>query len=231
MALPAEIANSYLATFTLGLIYGSTLCTSECLPYVTSYIAGIGADFRKGVTATFIYNSGRVTAYAILGALAGTSKLFINNSLLLPYQKYTLLAFGIVSLIVGIGILLKGEYSSKACNGKNCNPLGLWRLTGRFETSAFIMGLSKGLVVCPPLLALLLSSLAFSTPIDSFILTFLFGLGTALSPLLILGGVTGWLLNKAPLLSRWISRIGALILMLLGIGIIINAVTLNNMTL
>ena len=228
MALPAEIANSYLATFALGLIYGSTLCTSECLPYVASYIAGIGADFRKGVTATFIYNSGRVAAYAILGALAGTSKLFINNSFLLPYQKYTLLAFGIISITVGIGILLKGEPSSIACNGKNCKPLGPWKLTSRFKTSAFIMGLSKGLVVCPPLLALLLSSLAFSAPIDSFLLALLFGLGTAISPLLILGGVTGWLLTKAPLLSRWTSRIGALILMLLGVGIIINAITLNN---
>ncbi|MGB9960109.1 MAG: sulfite exporter TauE/SafE family protein [Candidatus Bathyarchaeales archaeon] len=230
MALPAEIANSYFATFTLGLVYGSTLCTSECLPYVASYIAGIGADFRKGVTTTFIYNSGRVAAYAILGALAGTLKLFINNTFITSYQKYALLAFGIISITVGIGIFFKGECFSNACSGKNCRSVELSKLAGRFETSAFIMGLSKGLVICPPLLALILSSLAFSAPIDSFFLALLFGLGTAISPLLILGGITGWLITKAPLLSRWTSRIGALILMLLGVSIIINAATMNTIT-
>jgi hypothetical protein len=61
-----------------------------------------------------------------------------------------------------------------------------------------------------PLLALLLTSLAFATPIDSFVLTVLLGVGIALSSILILGGVTGWLLNKAPLFRKWISIFGAL---------------------
>ena len=63
MTLLPEIPNPYLASFALGLLYGLTFCTSLCLPYLTSYIAGIGAGFRKGVIVTSIYNSGRVTAY------------------------------------------------------------------------------------------------------------------------------------------------------------------------
>jgi putative Mn2+ efflux pump MntP len=85
------------------------------------------------------------------------------------------------------------------------------------------MGLTRGLIVCPPLIAILLYSITFSVPISSFILAILFGLGTALSPFLLLGGVTGWLLNKAPLFSRWISKIGAGILLLLGLEMLLNA--------
>jgi threonine/homoserine/homoserine lactone efflux protein len=48
--------------------------------------------------------------------------------------------------------------------------------------------------------------------------------GTAASPLLLLGGMTGWLLEKAPLLRKWISRFGGAVLILLGISVLISAV-------
>jgi hypothetical protein len=49
-------------------------------------------------------------------------------------------------------------------------------------------------------------------------------LGTALSPILLLGGITGWLLSKAPLFRKWIAIGGAAILIVLGIGTLITAV-------
>jgi threonine/homoserine/homoserine lactone efflux protein len=55
----------------------------------------------------------------------------------------------------------------------------------------------------------------------------LFGLGTALSPILLLGGATGWLLNKAPLFRKWISIFGAGILILLGIGTLLTPIVAN----
>jgi len=57
MTVLQQISNPYLASLILGLLYGLTFCTSACLPYVTSYIAGIGTGFRKGVTVTSIYKS------------------------------------------------------------------------------------------------------------------------------------------------------------------------------
>ena len=60
MSLIPEISNPYLGAFTIGLFYGLVVCTASCLPYVTSYIAGIGAGFSKGVKITLIFNSGRI---------------------------------------------------------------------------------------------------------------------------------------------------------------------------
>ncbi|MDH5596144.1 MAG: sulfite exporter TauE/SafE family protein [Candidatus Bathyarchaeota archaeon] len=224
MALPPEIPDPYLASFALGLLYGLTFCASACLPYVTSYIAGIGAGFRKGVMVTSIYNSGRVTAYALIGGLTGIFKLFVSDVFLFSFQKYSFFVFGIVIIIIGISILRKNRSSSCVCNVEDGKHLGLKKLTERFDIRAFSMGLTRGLVVCPPLIAILLYSITSSAPTDSLVLATLFGLGTTLSPLLLLGGVTGWLLNKAPLFSRWVSKIGAGILILLGLNMLVNAV-------
>jgi hypothetical protein len=77
--------------------------------------------------------------------------------------------------------------------------------------------------LCTPLMLLLAYSIPFASPFDSFALALLFGLGTALSPILLLGGATGWLLNKAPLFRKWVSIGGAALLIVLGVLAVINA--------
>jgi len=57
MTVLQQISNPYLASLVLGLLYGLTFCTSACLPYIISYIAGIGEGFRKEVVATSVYKS------------------------------------------------------------------------------------------------------------------------------------------------------------------------------
>ena len=83
MSLIPEISNPYLGAFAGGLLYGLVVCTASCLPIVTSYIAGIGAGFSKGVKITLIFNSGRVLAYALIGGLiglfSGLFRLFVSD--------------------------------------------------------------------------------------------------------------------------------------------------------
>jgi cytochrome c-type biogenesis protein len=231
MSLIPEISNPYLGAFAGGLLYGLAVCTASCLPYIASYIAGIGAGFRKGVAVTLVFNSGRVAGYALIGGLvglfSGLFRLFVSNAAISPFQTYSSLAFGIVTIIIGASILLK--YRSRSSG--DCNPPISKSLTqgktGKFgfDLRAFSLGLSRGLILCPPLVALLIYSLPFSTPIGSVGLAVLFGLGTAVSPMLPLGGITGWLLNKATLLRKWISIGGAGILIVLGVGALINSIT------
>jgi len=92
MPLCPEIPNPYFGAFAVRLLHGLIFCTSECLPYVASYIAGIAAGFRKGVLVTLTCNSGRLTSYALIGAAIGIFKgvfrLFINEASLSPFNKY-----------------------------------------------------------------------------------------------------------------------------------------------
>jgi thiol:disulfide interchange protein DsbD len=229
MSFTAEIPNPYVYALAVGLLYGTVYCTSTCLPYIASYIAGIGADFRKGVIATLIYNMGRVTAYALIGGLvgifSGVFRFVLSESFFSVFQQYSAYGFGIVTIIIGISILLKSRSASHDCNPEVNNNLGLKKSGKRFDVRAFSLGLSRGLVVCPYLVAiLLLYSVPFAAPIDSFALAVLFGLGTAISPMLLLGGVTGWLLNKAPLFRKWISIVGGGMLIVFGVAAIANAI-------
>lgn len=229
MSLLTEISNPYLASLTLGLFSGVVFCTSACLPYITSYIAGVGAGFRKGVLITGIYNGGRITAYALIGAAIGLFKLSIGDAIFTSYQSYALLALGGVSIVIGANMILKSRKISCAagCAAQSIKKANGKGLAGRFDFQAFSLGLTRGLIVCPLLAPVLLYSVTSSAPIDSFLLAVLFGIGTALSPLLLIGGVTGWLLNKAPLFRKWVSIAGGVVLIVLGISALVNAASVS----
>jgi thiol:disulfide interchange protein DsbD len=227
MSLP-EISNPYIGSFTIGLFYGLVVCTSSCLPYVASYIAGIGAGFRDGIKVTFLFNTGRVLAYALIGALIGAFSgliTLVDPTIMTPFQMYASLVFGAVTVAIGAHILWKARKPpSCGLHDANISPP---KNRGRFgfDFGAFSLGFSRGLILCPPLLSLLLLyALPFSNPVGSVTLAVLFGLGTMISPLLVLGGVTGWLLNKAPLFRKWISLAGGVILIVLGVVTVIGSI-------
>lgn len=228
MSLIPQSSNPYFAAFAGGLLYGLAVCTASCLPYIASYIAGIGAGFRKSLSVTMIFSGGRIVSYAIIGCVVGVLsailRLVVSNATFTPIQAYSSIAFGAVTMIIGGTIILRLR-SPCECAIPDKKGIVAQAKPGRFgfDTTAFTLGLSRGLILCPPLVALLVYSLPFSTPLGSVLLAVLFGLGTALSPMLLLGGVTGWLLNKAPLLRKWISIGGAAILILLGIEAVVNA--------
>jgi uncharacterized protein len=228
MSVIPEISNPYLGSFAIGLIYGLGVCTASCLPVLAGYIAGIGAGFRKGVKVTLIFNSGRILAYALIGILIGLLSGLITivaPGVLSPFQIYSSIVFGSITIAIGASLLLKAGKPYE-CNLKDANLATLEknRRFG-FDFGAFTLGLSRGLIICPPLVSLLLLyALPFSSPVGTMTLAVLFGLGTTISPLLVLGGLTGWLLSKAPLFRKWISIAGAAVLMVLGIITIVSSV-------
>jgi sulfite exporter TauE/SafE len=113
MSLIPDISNPYLGAFAGGLLYGLAVCTASCLPYVSSYIAGVGAGFKRGVKLTLIFSSGRIVAYALIGGLiglfAGLFQLAISAETLSPFQIYSSLAFAFVSIAIGASILIKSR--------------------------------------------------------------------------------------------------------------------------
>ncbi len=228
MSLIPEITNPYVGAFAGGLLYGLAVCTASCLPVVAGYIAGVGAGFAKSVKITMIFNSGRVLAYTLIGGLiglfSGLLRFFISDATISPFQVYSSIGFGAVTIIIGVMVIFKARKNCD-CPGKaTALTLGN-RGRGRFGVNfgAFSLGLTRGLIVCPPLIALLVYSLPFASPLGSVSIAVLFGLGTALSPMLLLGGVTGWLLNKAPLFRRWISLTGGGVLIALGLFTMLNS--------
>jgi cytochrome c-type biogenesis protein len=224
MSLIPDIANPYTAALVGGFVYGVVACTPTCLPYIAGYIAGINAGFRRGITATVTFNLGRITAYAIIGAAVGAFKFVLDESLTITLQSYMSIAFSIVT--VAIGVLLLVRYKEPACNcaAEAKTVPGKQGFTSRFDFSAYTLGFSRGLILCAPMLALVGYAIVYASPVDSVLLATLFGVGTAVSPIILLAGATGWLLNKAPLFRKWISRLGAVSLIALGAITLVNTI-------
>jgi len=218
MSLIPEISSPYLGAFAGGLLYGVAVCTASCLPVLAGYIAGVGSGFRGSVKITFLFNGGRVLAYALIGAavglFGGLLKYFISDAAISPFQVYASLAFGFVTVAIGGWLIWKTRKPTCTCNIPP--PTANKKRLGSVDAGAFTLGLTRGLVICPPLIALLIYALPFTTPLGAVGIAVLFGLGTAISPMLILGGVTGWLLNKAPLFRKYIAIAGGTILIALG---------------
>lgn len=217
------VSATYIEALSIGLLYGTIFCTSECLPYLASYIAGTGAGFRKGILITLLYDVGRLLSYTLIGVVVGlvggsVTSLF-DEPTLASFRLYSGYAIGLVTILIGVHIFLKSRKNKFGCE-KGCKNIDEWKI-GRYDFRAFTLGLTRGLLICPPLFALLVYSVPFASPFDSITIAFLFGFGTILSPMLVLGGVTGWLLNKAPLFKKWISIIGSGALIILGAATII----------
>lgn len=228
MSLMTEISNPYMASLALGLLSGLVFCTSACLPYVASYIAGVGSGFRKSVLITVTYNGGRLMAYALIGLALSITKLSVGDAFFSSYQNYALVALGIVSTAIGVNMIYKSKNLAcrEKCNCPTANSNG--NIPARkIDLQVFLLGLSRGLIVCPLIAPVLVYSVTTTAVGDSFFLAVLFGIGTTLSPLMLIGGVTGWLLNKAPLFRKWVSIAGGLTLIGLGVNAFVNAATVS----
>ncbi len=222
MTVLEQISNPYLGSLVFGLLYGLTFCTSACLPYIISYIAGIGAGFKQGVIVTTIYNTGRILAYTIIGTIVGLISATVSEDLFSSYQQYSGIAFSAITILIGATLLIKKQNSTCDCKEQKSDRFGLTKLTNKFDLKAFFMGFSRGFILCPPLVYLLVYAATFGQ-ISPTIMAVLFGVGTAISPLLILGGATGWLLKKAPMFTKWLSKIGGIALVVMGLSVLISS--------
>jgi sulfite exporter TauE/SafE len=229
MSLIPDITNPYLGALAGGLLYGLAVCTASCLPIVAGYIAGVGSGFQKSLKITLIFNSGRIVAYALIGAVVGLfgglMRFFVSDAAISPFQIYSSLAFGVVTIAIGAIVIFKAAKPACSRNSQDAQKMVAAGRAGRYgvDFGAFSLGLTRGLILCPPLMALLVYSLPFATPAGSIGIAVLFGVGTTISPLLFLGGATGWLLNKAPLFRKWISTAGGAVLIVLGAVTVLNS--------
>ena len=176
---------TFFQIFGIGFSFGiAGPCFVICAPVLITYIAGRKKTWRQALGDTFVFLSGRLTAYLILGYLAGLSGKAIRDftasgiiSLLQP------LGGGII-IILGIFVLTGKNRDSRLCRFINTKASNF--------SSLFLLGFVIGILPCAPLLALLLEiSLISKTALEGMIYSLFFGLGTLISGLIVIGGLTG----------------------------------------
>ena len=63
--------SDLIGLFLLGLLYGATICSITCLPYLGPFLLTTGEGFKDGILSSFAFFTGKLVVYATLGGCAG----------------------------------------------------------------------------------------------------------------------------------------------------------------
>lgn len=217
-ALPSGL----LAVWLLGASMGLTACTATCLPFMGTWMVARAGGQSAPWRDTLGFIGGRITAYTLLGTLAA----------LAGQQVSAFLSQGLGHLLIGGAALaaalwLLGE-------GPRHRPCGLVRQAASGEqilglpdqaqawherSPPFAVGFSLSLVPCAPLASLLAVSAQAGQAGSGALQGLAFGLGAALTPLLLILPLLGQMGSRLRTAGSgtWLRHGGALILVLLGL--------------
>lgn len=214
--------REYTALFVTGLFMGLGPCLAFCGPILFPYIAGSKRSWLGGLKDILIFSASRVVIYGFLGLLASSIGYFLAE--LIPSPKFNLIKYlgtGIFVLLLGI-IMILGRTRFFFCRLLHRETIE------RSTKSMVLLGILIGVSPCPPLIGVLTTiAVEAKGPFMGTFWGLSFGLGTVISPLIILAlvaGGLGKLLSLKPILHQVASRICGLFLIYFGIRLILGAV-------
>lgn len=210
--------TGYFLAFTTGVLGGFGHCIGMCGPLVASYAlaqASAPQPFLIRMAPHLLYNSGRITTYALIGGVMGLSGSFVNiTGRLVGIQNMVAIVAGVAMIFMGLSIV--GIGAKTAWIEKNNLPflraakaVQAWPSTFRY----YPLGLILGLLPCGLSYTVFVASAGTGGLFPGTLTALLFGLGT-LPALLIFGAVMASI--SASLRGR-IYKAGGVVVMIMGI--------------
>lgn len=195
------------SAWLLGLSLGLTACTVSCLPYMGAWVMARERSLVMSDTGLFL--AGRVSAYALLGLTAGLAGVWLDNTLRSGVGH---VAIGAASISAGLWLLV-GEARHRPCSAAKGSKAG--------GAPPFALGFSLSLTPCTPLASLLaVAAQSGSAPLGAAY-GLAFGLGAAVTPLLLVLPLLGVFATRLKAhqgwLSLWLKRGAGVVLIVLGV--------------
>jgi sulfite exporter TauE/SafE len=211
-----------LSLFILGFSFGLGPCLASCGPILISYVVGNRKGILKSLWTYVLFSSARISVYIILSLAVFLLGKFSLEKLLGTYYRYIVIAGG--SFIILLGLLM--------ASGKKIK-FRFWqfleeKMLEHDKKSVIALGMIIGFIPCAPLLAAFsYIGLISKSWLNSLSYSFSFGIGTFLSPLILLTVLSGmmprFLTHKKGIYSRVFSFICGLIIIFLGAHLISRA--------
>lgn len=178
-----DMKENLLFLFLTGIVFGSGPCLVSCAPLLMSYTALFKKSIKDSAVSYFVFSLTRLISYCLLGALCGIFSGILNSTAFSNYLDIISILLGVFILVIGISTLFPGwALYRRFCsifhkgNIKNVGLLG------------FLIGFSP----CLPLFGILNYIIIISHNwLNAVIFAFAFGLGTVISPLLLLAIFSG----------------------------------------
>ncbi len=208
-----------LATvWLLGVSMGLTACTVTCLPFMGTWALGRASGQREAFLHTGVFLAGRVTTYTILAALAGAIGLGLAQALGGTWGNAVI---GGASILAGLWLLAKP--AGKACGAvppaPTFAPVHFRRKVDSLPP--LFLGAALSLTPCTPLASLLALAANAGSAASGASYGLAFGLGAAMTPILVLVPLAGRLGRELRAgrtwLARWLLWSAAAVLIVLGL--------------
>lgn len=206
--------------FLSGLVLGSGPCLLTCGPILISYIVATGKNPRQAFFFWLLFSLSRILVYIFLGVSVFLLGEFLVRQNLLFLGGYIYLLSGIIIILIGLFTII----SNVGEKNRLCSSISKLLEQRLSKVSPITMGLILGLLPCAPLLAVLsyIGLVSFSWQV-SILYSLIFGVGTLISPLVLLSlgaGVIPKILFNKPKAYRALRYISGSIIILFGAQLI-----------
>lgn len=175
------LTTQAIAAFTLAAL-GGLHCAGMC----GGFVGALQVNRPRHVSAAWLalgYHAGRITSYALAGALVGAIGGSLFAAEVLPVQIGLLAVGGAMLLAIGVSMFGRGAWL------RRLEPLGLgiWRVIGplarrvyppRSAAQAWVAGLAWGWIPCGMVYAALPLALVAGGPLAGAVVMLAFGAGT-----------------------------------------------------
>lgn len=209
------------SSFLFGLSLGLGPCLVSCGPLVISYIAGTRKNIAQSICAYLLFSLSRIIVYLGLGLAVFLLGRLAAESFFSQALRYLFIFGGIFILAVGLFMVF-----GKSLDFKFCRRAENLLCFGQAKT-IFIFGLIMGIMPCLPLVSVLsYLGLISKTWIAALVYILSFGIGTIISPLLILAASAGLIpvfLKNKDSIYRIFSAVCGLVICFLGLRLLLRA--------
>ena len=204
----------------LGVSMGLTACTVTCLPFMGTWALGRASGQREALLHTGVFLGGRVATYTVLATLAGAAGLGLAKALGGTWGNAVI---GGASILAGLWLLAKP--AGKACGAVSPAPTFVAPVCiHRHKADSLpplFLGAALSLTPCMPLASLLALAANAGSAAQGAAYGLAFGLGAAMTPILVLVPLAGRmgreLRTGRAWLSRWLLWSAAAVLIVLGV--------------
>jgi sulfite exporter TauE/SafE len=203
--------------FVTGLLGGFGHCLPMCGPLVASFaLAGAPRGTARALQGQLAYHAGRLTTYALVGAVMGLTGSFVNVAgRLAGVTAAASILAGLVMILMGLGAagVATAVKRVEARAAGKVSAFARSLLEGGTAGRLYPLGLVLGLLPCGLSWTFFLGAAGTGHPAAGLLLALAFGLGT-LPALLLAGAATTWLGARA---KGALYRAGGLLVAALGV--------------
>jgi thiol:disulfide interchange protein DsbD len=226
----AEGQVTLATVWLLGVSMGLTACTVTCLPFMGTWALGRASGQREAFLHTGVFLAGRVATYTAMAMLAGAIGLGLARALGGTWGNAVI---GCASILAGLWLLAKP--AAKACASHAVPAVQAIRIHrshgghgghgrhrgGQDSLPPLLLGSALSLTPCTPLASLLALAANAGSASQGAAYGLAFGLGAAMTPMLVLVPLAGRLGRELrsgrAWLGRWLLWAAATVLIVLGI--------------